>query len=300
MQATTTRRPDLTVAGARPRLGRGADPYLLLVPALAVLFLVSVYPTIYAFYLSLTTHVGGVNEFVGLANYAQMVRDPLFWDSLRVTATFVVGVIAIELALGLGLALLLNQGLPGEWFFRTLLVLPMAATPIVVALAWRIMLNSTFGIVNYVLGLFGIPPQGWLGSAQLALPTLMLIDAWQWTPFVALILLAGLQSLPRGPLEAARIDGATEFQVFRHVTVPLLGRVIAIAAVFRFVDAVKTFDIIYGTTGGGPGTTTQTTNIFSFLTGFRWGQLGYAAAIAITLTFVVSLIAARLLSSSSD
>lgn len=278
-------------AGAR----RYRYPIALFAPACLVLFGVSLAPSIYALYLSFVKVGARSDTFVGLGNFARLASDSQFWDSLRTTALFVGGAVGAELVLGFGLALLLNHEIPGKGLLQVAAVLPMATTPIVVALAWRLMYNSAFGIFNYVLSLVHVPAQGWLGDSTLALPAVMIVDIWEWTPFLGFILLSGLQSLPREPMEAARVDGASDLQILRWVTIPQLSRVFRIAIALRLIDSVKTFDILYGMTGGGPGTATETTNLYAFMVGFQWADLGYAAAIAVVLLFMVSAVTMLLL-----
>ena len=275
-------------------------PWLFLGPALILLLTTNFYPTIYTLVMSLTNTGPGRSDFVGLANYGRMLQDPQFWDSLRVTAIYVAGVVLGELIVGLALALLLEQSFPLRGLIRALVVLPMSMTPIVMALGWRMMYNSTFGILNYIFYLLGLPTQGWLGDNVLALPSLMIVDIWQWSPFIAFILLSALESMSPEPIESAKIDGANSWQIVRHVKIPALATVASIAVTIRAIDAIKTFEIIYATTQGGPGTSTLTLNIWAFLTGFRWASLGYASAICLMLLFITSTIAMLVLRRTMD
>ena len=270
---------------------KNSFPWLFVGPALTLLLVTNFYPTIYTLVMSLTNTGPGRSDFIGLANYGRMLQDPQFWASLRVTVTYVLGAVSGELIIGFVLALILEQQLPLRGLIRALAVLPMSMTPIVVALGWRLMYNSTFGVLNYALYSLGMPVQGWLGDSILALPSLIVVDIWQWSPFIAFILLSALESMSHEPIEAARIDGANHWQIIRYIKMPALRNVASIAATLRTIDAIKTFEIIYATTEGGPGTSTLTLNIYAFLTGFRWASIGYASAICLMLLFMTSLIA---------
>ena len=173
---------------------------------------------------------------------------------------------------------------------RSLMILPMVVTPVVTGLTWRIMYNPTFGLINYFLGMFGFEPRAWVDKASTALPALIIADVWQWTPFMFLMIYAGMQSLPDEPFEAARVDGATGWQSFRFLTLPMLSQVILVAILLRTIESIKTFDIIFALTRGGPGTATQTLNIYTFALAFEWLKPGYAAAIAVIILVLVTIL----------
>jgi len=264
-------------------------PFLMVLPAMATLMLVNIYPTLYTLSMSFFVQKPGLRRFVAFGNYVNIASDTNFWNALRVTFSFVVLAVAVELVFGFGVALLLNRTFRGRGLIRSLLILPMAMTPIAAALGWRIMYNSIYGVINYALSLVGIPPQSWLGDAHLALVSVVMIDVWQCTPLVTLMVLAGLQSLPISAFEAARMDGANGAQMLRFITIPLMKPILIIAVLVRAIDAFKTFDIIYATTEGGPGSATLTMNIMTFLTGLRFGNIGYAAALCMIM-LIISLI----------
>jgi multiple sugar transport system permease protein len=195
------------------------------------------------------------------------------------------------LILGFSLALILNRDMRGQRFFRVLFLLPMMSTPVAVGYMFRMILNSQWGPMNHFLSLLGIPAVGWMDNPAISLFSVVLIDAWEWTPFMFLALLAGLQALPVEPYESAVTDGASKLQLFRYVTLPLLSPVIVAASLLRSIDAFKIFDIIYVTTGGGPGTTSETVTMYAQTIGMRYLSLGYASAIAFTLLMAVVLVA---------
>jgi multiple sugar transport system permease protein len=268
---------------------------LLLLPTVVVLLALTIYPTIYSFTLSLNTwnmsNRNAVWEFVGLANYAQILQDTRFWNAAQVTGTYMFGTIATQLVLGLGIALLLQRQVLAAGLVRTALLLPMMTTPVVVGLIWRFMFNPTQGIVNYLLGLIGISGPNWLGGLQTGLLSVMIADIWEWTPFMVLILLAALQTLPQEPYEAAAIDGASAWQAFQHITIPLLRPTIVVAVLLRAIDSFKTFDLVYVMTNGGPGTSTETLSFYTYKWGFKFFQMGYASALSFVMLIMVIIFA---------
>ena len=267
-------------------------PYALLLPACIVLAALTLYPTLYAIYLSFfNLGIGSPNPvYTGLSNYSNIAADPLFWSSLQISGIFTVSAVLVEFVLGFALALLLSQRLVGIRLMRTFLIVPMVMTPVIVALTWRMFYNPTYGVLNYLLSLIGVHGPDWLSGEHTALASVILVDVWQWTPFMFLILTAGLHSLPAELFEAARVDGARGVQLFRYITVPMLRSVIVTALVFRMIDCFNTFDIIYVLTSGGPGVATQTLVIYSFFQSFRWFHFGYASALAVIILFVLSAV----------
>lgn len=259
---------------------------LYLIPAFAIIAFLGIYPLLYELYLSLRTYnllrPWYVREWVGLSNYVDILRDGRVWHSLKLTFYFVGAAVSIEFLCGLGVALLFNRELTGTSILRMLVIVPMAITPVAVALIWRYLVHDTFGVITYLMEKLGWS-FGWYGGLATAMPTIIFIDVWEWTPFVFLILLAGLLALPREPVESAKIDGASGFQIFTYITLPLLKPVIIIAILLRLVDALKIFDIIWVLTKGGPGHATEVYNIFVYLQGFRYYNMGYAGALGILL-----------------
>ena len=274
---------------------RSTPPLLLLVPTVIVLFVLTIYPTVYSFTLSLNewnmSNRLAIWNFVGLGNYANILRDARFWNAAQVTATFIFGTVAVQLLLGMGIALLLQRQVVARGLLRTALLLPMMTTPVVVGLIWRFMYNPTQGILNYLLGQIGLPTPNWLGSLQTGLIAVMIADIWEWTPFMVLILLAALQTLPQEPFEAAAIDGASAWQAFLHITLPLLRPTIVVAVLIRAIDSFKTFDLVYVLTNGGPGTSTETLSFYTYKWGFKFFQMGYASALSFVMLIMVIIFA---------
>jgi multiple sugar transport system permease protein len=267
--------------------------WTMIAPAVAFIGLMVVFPLAYTAWLSLTDAFGAVNaetRFLGLTNYADALGDTRrFWPAVGRTAVFTVAAVALELVLGLALAMLLRRPFRGMRWMRTILMIPLLATPVAVGVVWLLILDPTVGIANALLGLVGIPPQPFLGSVAQSLPTLILIDVWQWTPMMTLLLLAGLTTLPDEPEEAALVDGATAWQRFRLVTLPMLGTTIVTALVLRSVDALKTFDLIYATKGAGGGSSyeAETLNVYAYGITFDYSEYGLAAAVLVLFTVLI-------------
>ena len=275
--------------GGKGRDLSAAGTWLLLAPCLLYLAAFAVYPLFYSLRLSFTdlTAADGTGEWVGFRNYRDLLFDPQFWNATQNSAVMVGSAVAIQVVLGTALALFFNLGLKGAWIVRGLLVLPMLITPIVVGVMWRALLNPDWGLVNWAIGSFGLEPPNWLGSIEMAMKTLVLVDVWQWTPFVFIIVFARLQALPQDVFEAAQIDGAGALMTFRYVTLPLLMPAIIFAAVFRAVDAFRSFDLIYGLSYGGPARSTTTLSFFSFQNGFQFQNYGYAAAVSYMMLLIL-------------
>ena len=263
--------------------------YILILPSVAVLAFVSLFPFIMNIYYSLFSirfNVPGEPSFVGVGNFADLFMDPVFYNGVVLTFTFLSASLIIEMLLGLGVALLLAKELRGARIFRTLIMLPIVMTPAVVGMTWRALFNPSFSIINYFAQYLGLYSK-WTADPRTVMPSLILVDIWQWTPFVALILLAGLQALPREPFEAAQIDGASSLRSFLHITLPLLSPIIMIAALFRLIDLVKTFDMIFVITRGGPGYSSETLAINAFRRAFISFDVGSGAALSLIMLIVV-------------
>ena len=296
MQLTKTEEQETVTSGLQTQ--RDLFPYAMLAPAVIVLLAATLFPFAYAFWTSLhyysLANPQGV-RFIGVDNYVNALQDELLWLSLGNSVIYTVTVVVVQSLLGLGTAILVNREIRGKGLVRTLLMLPMVMTPVAAALMWRVMYNPQFGILDYLLGLLGIPPVEWVSSPTTAMPALMLVDTWQHTPFVFLVLLAGLMAQPLDVLEAAEVDGAGRWQKFWYVTLPHLRPVFGIVILFRTMDAFRTFDIIYSMTGGGPGHSTQTLNLFVFLEAFKFTNMGYACALGILLLIIIIVISQFLL-----
>jgi multiple sugar transport system permease protein len=265
---------------------------VMLGPAILVLLLFTIFPSIYSLVLSFQDwNLEARNSqwvFQGLKYYQRAFADPRALQAFWVTAIFITGSVLAQILFGLLAALLLHQQRRGTGITRTIILLPMMTTPVVVGLIWRLMFNTDIGWINYVLRSLRMPGLDWLGSPQTALFSVGVTDVWEWTPFVALILLAALKAMPIEPTEAARVDGAGPFQIFRFLTLPYLRPAIGVCILLRVIDSVKSFDLFYVLTGGGPGTATEIIGLYTYKQGFNFFKLNYAAALSYTtLLFVV-------------
>jgi multiple sugar transport system permease protein len=222
-----------------------------------------------------------------MGNYAAMLRDVEFWNGLWITFGLYVLSLALQLVLGTWIALLLHGSRRMSGLVRTLMISPFVLPPVVVGMMWLVILDPAIGAANWLLQQAGLPRSDWLASPTWVIPTVAMIDTWQWTPYVALIMLGGLQGLPPNVYEAAQIDGASRARIFRRITLPLLLPTLVTAAILRSVDLLRFFDIIYITTQGGPGNASNTLNIYGFRKGFEFFEIGYASALMITLSTIV-------------
>jgi multiple sugar transport system permease protein len=263
------------------------------VPAAVIVLAVIIFPWVFTVFISLNSWdpSGGI-AWVGLSNYLAMLTDARFgWAILR-TLYFSVLTVGGPLVLGIAAAVCFHRRFAFRGLARTIFVLPMMATPVAIALVWSMMFHPQLGVLNYLLTSVGLPPSTWTYSPDTVIPTLALVETWQWTPLVMLIVLGGLASLPSDPYEAALLDGASGWQSFVHITLPLVWPFIIVAAVIRTIDALKAFDVIYVITLGGPGTASEAINIFLYQTAFAYYHLGYAGAV--TLVFFVLIVAISL------
>jgi multiple sugar transport system permease protein len=286
----------LSAALERRRAGSAQNRagWLLSAPAVAILAALTIAPAAYLLYSSLFrfTLLGSTRQFVGLGNYTNLLSDGTTVHDFLVTLMFVAIVVSIEMVLGLALAIPLSARTMGNSVASTLLILPFAITPAVSALVWRQLLDPNFGWIDYYaqkLGIMGAPVQ-WLSGSGTSWVAIVGIDVWQWTPFVALVLMAGLQGVPAEPREAAAVDGATAWQTFRYVTLPALGPFIAIALLLRLVEAFKTFATIDVLTGGGPGRSTELISLSIYRTALENFSIGAAAAMGVAFLILVLVV----------
>lgn len=279
------------LAGTRSPLHTRRDITLLVAPALGYLALFSLFPLLYSLGISFFhwNQVANTFEFVGLGNFADLAADPVFWQAAANSAVMTGLGVAIQVVLGTALALFLDLRLRGSWIVRGILVLPMLLTPVVVGLMWRALLNPDWGIVNWTLGELGLPTPLWLGDPTLALWTLTVVDAWQWTPFVMVVVFARLQALPRDVFEASQVDGAGRLATLTRITLPLLAPAIVFAGIFRAIDAFRSFDVVFGLTYGGPGRFTTTMSFYTWEQGFTFFRYGYSSALAYVMVIVASI-----------
>jgi multiple sugar transport system permease protein len=268
-----------------------------LLPAILVLVIITLFPFIYAVVISFTGYEIARpqrgSHFVGLDNYIYTLTGIRFWNSMKVTFIMVFSASIVELLLGFALAYLLRDYFLGRKIVVSLFIIPMVIPPIVAGLTWRFMYDEAIGVINYLISLLGLAPQPWLGSPSLALPAIIVTDIWQWTPFIMLIVLAGLHALPEEPFEAARVDGASNWQIVRFITLPMLRNVILVGFLIRVIELFRTFDTIYIMTEGGPGTATETMSIQSYLLGFRFFATSRASAFALIMLAIVIFICGR-------
>ena len=269
-------------------------PYLFLAPAVAVMAVALLYPIGYMIYASFldwnpSQRIGEAG-FVGLRNYVNLFADAAFHESFWVTIRFAALVVGIEMVLGVGLALLLDRQLRGMTVLRTVFILPMMIAPIVVGLMWRYMYHPTVGTFNRTLTDLGLPSVNWLGDGTWAFWSVVIADIWQWTPFIFILSLAALQSLPRSALEAARIDGASGWQLVWHIKLPLMLPVLIVTGLLRLIDAFKVLEVILVLTGGGPGLSTEILALRISRTTSEFRELGYAAAMSNVLLILLLVI----------
>ena len=265
----------------------------LLVPALVVTIALVILPVVYTVWLSLSDlqRAGSNAGFVGLDNFARMVENTEFWNSVRVILLLFVVCLVVETVVGIGLGYLLSIDVRGRALFQGLMLIPAITASVAVALVWMLIYDPTLGAANQILTAIGLNPVVWLGNPDLAIWSIAIVDIWQWTPFMALIIAAGIRSLPTEPFEAASIDGATGRQKAWYVGFPLLMPVISVAMLLRTVDLVRFFDTVYVMTQGGPVNATNTLNVYGYRSAFIDQEASYAAALQLALLLLVVVIA---------
>ncbi len=268
---------------------------LLLAPAVLYLLALSIYPTVYSLWIAFhnyTMYRRDLISFAGFDNFTDLFDSEIFPQSVRVTALFAAIAVSIELALGLAIAVLLDRKMRGANALRTLLIVPVMISPVGMGLTFRYIFAPTYGLLTYLMHGVGIPTADWTVSVAWALPAVIFVDVWQWTPFVALILLSGMQSVSVEVTEAAELDGLSEWQKLWRIVMPLIRPVVMVVVLIRLIDSIRMFDLVYVLTRGGPGSTTEVLSVFSYVTAFNDGDMGSASAIAwITVVFVNILVA---------
>ncbi len=268
-------------------------PWALIAPTALFALAMTVLPLGYSLLTSFEEfRLGLPPVFTGLQNYRNLWSDNNFHSSLATTLVFTVAATAIEFVLGLSLALLLKEEFPFHGVIRSSLIIPMVIAPVVVGIIWRLLYNADVGLFSFAVHALTGKNISVLSSTTLALPALILVDIWEWTPFMFLILLAGIQSLPLEPFEAARVDGASAWNIFVHLTLPMLRPVIVVAILIRALDAFTVFDQVFVLTQGGPGTATEVATLMIYKTAFRFSQFGYGAAMAVALLILVACFSA--------
>ncbi len=290
----------VTGARVRPRFARLSDRALIwtfLTPTMLLLLAIAIFPLLWSLYLSFTKY-SVINDaktgplWIGATNYAHLLDDDEVWHHFSTTAGFVIPAVAIELLLGFGLAMLLNRNFKARGVLMTLMLVPMMLSPLVVALFWGYMYRPDTGVIDYwIRDVFGFPSVLWLTDLHTAIWALVLVDIWQWTPFIMLIALAGLSAVPRYLYEAAEVDRASAWFKFRHITLPLVTPLLLIAVLFRTMDAYKMFDQAYALTGGGPGQATQVLSIYLYQMAFRDFNTGKGSALGYIMLIVIIALA---------
>jgi multiple sugar transport system permease protein len=258
--------------------------WIYTMPAVSFVLIMMVFPIIYtlriSFYewsMSATTPP----KWVGISNYSALFADGRFWHAVGSTFYFTFAALILETVLAVAIALLLYRDFKGKNIVKTLFLLPMVATPVAMGLVWMLIYEPTIGIANKLLKSLGLDPLLWLASPSQVIPSLVIVDVWEWTPMIALIVMAGLSTLPSDPYEAADVDGATMWQKFTYITLPLLRPTIVVAVMLRLIDVLKTFDIIYATTQGGPNLASETLNVYGYVLGFQYFKLGMASSLLV-------------------
>ncbi|CAN7385411.1 MULTISPECIES: carbohydrate ABC transporter permease [Rhizobium/Agrobacterium group] len=273
--------------GSRPaRLAPNYWPFVI--PALVVILAVIVFPWVFTLWMSAHRWtLGQEQSFIGFENYIRLASDIRFWESLWHTLIYTVLSVVAPLILGTLAALVFDAQFPLRGFLRGVFVMPMMATPVAIALVWTMMFHPQLGVLNYLLSFIHIGPLEWIYNQSTVIPSLVLVETWQWTPLVMLIVLGGLAAVPREPYESAEIDGANAWQKFRYLTMPMIAPFLMIAVIIRSIDAVKSFDIIYAMTQGGPGTASETINIYLYNTAFAYYDIGYGSAMAVVFFIII-------------
>ena len=279
-------------------------PYLMVLPALA-LTLPVLYPFIQSIYYSMTTYslTSPVKNFIWFENYIWLFTSAEFWNSVKVSFVYTVSAVGIELILGLIIAMLLNQETFLAKIFRPLLLLPLMIAPIIGTLMWKLMMSPEFGVLNYFLSFIGMRDFQWASAANSAMFSVVMIDVWMFTPFIALLLLAGLRSMPAPPFEAAMVDGASRWFTFKTLTLPMLMPFIIVSVVFRLIDSLRQFDIIFGLTKGGPGATLMNFQVSAYTTAFTYTKVADGSALMIVnwvIIYVISMFLVKFWRKSQD
>ena len=280
--------------GRSPRLTDRRLALLFISPAMLLLLTMSVFPLLWALYLSFTDYSAtraAPADFVGFENYTTVLTSPEVWQRALTTLVYVTGAVALQTVLGFGIAYLISRRTRGRGVLTTLFLVPMMLSPVVVGLFWKFMLDAQFGVINSMLGSLGLGQVEWLTRQRTALFSLIVVDTWQWTPFIMLIALAGLTAVPKYLYEAASIDRASEWFRFRHITLPMVWPLLLIAVMFRAIEAFRLFDLVYILTSGGPGVSTETLSFHVYKVAFLGFNTGLASAYGILMVLVVIVLA---------
>jgi multiple sugar transport system permease protein len=276
-------------------MSRNGFILLMLAPATVLLLTVTLFPFITALVMSFSNYYLSKPDdfaFIGFEKYSDLIASSEFWKAFRITAVFTFFAVIIQTLIGTSVALALHYEARRTAWLRLIYLLPMAITPVAATFTFRMMYNPSLGVFNHFMKQMGLPPQDWLGAPDTALVSLLVVDTWQWAPFIMLIAAGGLAAMDEEPLEAARMDGAGFWQILFHHVMPMLFPYLAFALLFRAIDAFKTFDIIFVLTGGGPGTLTRTLNLLTYKHGIDFLSMGYASALAVVM-LIITIIASQ-------
>ncbi|TMV46992.1 sugar ABC transporter permease [Paenibacillus mesophilus] len=264
--------------------------WIYTLPAVLFVLIMMLFPIIYTVRISFfewSMSATTPPKWVGLANYAALLQDGRFWHAVGATFYFTIVALAAEVVLGVAIAVLLARQFRGKNIVKTVFLLPMVATPVAMGLVWMLIYEPTIGVANMMLKSLGFEPLLWLASTSQVIPSLIIVDVWEWTPMISLIVMAGISTLPSDPYEAADVDGANAWQKFTNITLPLLRPTILVAAMLRLIDVLKTFDIIYATTQGGPNFASETLNLYGYVLGFQYFKLGMASSLLVLFFLLV-------------
>lgn len=271
-----------------------AMPFLFILPCVGILLAISIFPLIYSLWLSFNSWelaMGFPPEFIGVGNYIRLFLEPRFWNAMLNTGRVLLFGVGSQFLIGLAIAILLDRLIRGRTLITTLFLLPMVIAPVVVGCTWRQIYHYEYGPLNYILRGVNLSAIPWLSNPNFSLSSVIIGDTWEWTPFMMVVILAGLQSIPEELREAAAIDGASNWKIFTHVLLPLLKPVIIVAILIRVMDAFKLFDLVVLLTQGGPGESSETITYYNYLVGFKHFSLGYAAALSYIQLVVIVVIA---------
>ncbi len=264
--------------------------WIYTLPAVIFVLIMMLFPIIYTVRISFfewSMSATTPPKWVGLDNYIALLKDERFWHAVGATFYFTIAALVIEIVLGVAIAVLLARDFRGKNLVKTVFLLPMVATPVAMGLVWMLIYEPTIGVANMILKSLGFEPLLWLASESQVIPSLVIVDVWQWTPMIALIVMAGLATLPSDPYEAADVDGASAWAKFTQITLPLLRPTILVAAMLRLIDVLKTFDIIYAMTQGGPNFASETLNLYGYVLGFQYFKLGMASSLLVLFFLLV-------------
>ncbi len=266
------------------------------IPGLLVTFAIIVFPWVFTVWMSFHEwKLGGAAQWVGLRNYVELATNQRFLESIWHTFYFTVVAVMLPLVLGTFAAVVFHREFPFRGFLRTIFIMPMMATPVAIALVWTMMFHPQLGVLNYLLSLVGIGPSEWVFAQHTVIPSLALVEVWLWTPFVMIIVLGGLAAVPTEPYESALLDGATQWQMFWRITFPLVLPFIVVAGIIRTIDALKAFEVIYVISNGGPGTASETINLYLYSQAFAYYNVGNASAVVVVFFAIIVVLSLVLL-----